>query len=121
MNSEARRHKGLSTVPLLNAVFCGDCETISNSPHEGCAICGSRSLMNLDRMLGGSLSGEEQHDGKTANYNLELVVKVRDVPANEMNRAIESMSRLAEVCGDVEALRINVEPVLRTKAALRAA
>ena len=33
------------------------------------------------------------------------------VGANELNRAIDSISRLAEVCGDLESLHINVEPV----------
>ena len=121
MNSPARRNGDLSTVPLLKAVFCADCETIRNSPHEGCTVCGSRSLINLDRMLGGTLRGEKRHDIKTAKYNLELIVKVRDVPANEMNRAIESMSRLAEVCHVVESLHVNVESVLNTQSALRAA
>jgi hypothetical protein len=49
--------------------------------------------------------------GKTAKYNVELTVKVHEIPANELNRTIESISRLAEVCGDLESLHINVEPV----------
>jgi hypothetical protein len=34
---------------------------------------------------------------KTAKYNVELTVKVHEIPANELNRAIELISRLAEV------------------------
>jgi len=34
MNARAHTDEGLSAVPLLNAVFCADCETISNSPHD---------------------------------------------------------------------------------------
>ena len=52
MNAGAHTDGGLSAVPLLNAVFCADCETISNSPHDACTVCGSRSLLNLFRMLG---------------------------------------------------------------------
>jgi hypothetical protein len=58
---------------------------------------------------------------KTAKYNLELTVKVNKIPANELNRAIESISHLAEVCGDLESLHINVESVFETQAVLRAA
>jgi hypothetical protein len=61
------------------------------------------------------------HNAKTAKYNLELTVKVHEIPANELNRAIESISRLAEVCGDLESLHINVESVFDTQAVLRAA
>src|ERR1019366_1275517 len=47
MNAGAHTDGGLSAVPLLNAVFCADCETISDSPHDACTVCGSRSLVNL--------------------------------------------------------------------------
>jgi hypothetical protein len=59
--------------------------------------------------------------GKTAKYNMELTVKVRAIPVNELNRAIESISRLAEVCGDLESLHVNVDPVGDTQAVVRAA
>jgi hypothetical protein len=126
MNAGARTNGGLSAVPLLNAVFCAGCETISNSPHDVCSVCGSRSLLNLFRMLDGTLRGQMSQSakdhGKTAKYNVELTVKVHEIPANELNRTIESISRLAEVYGDLESLHINVEPVLdNAQAVLRAA
>jgi hypothetical protein len=125
MNAGAHTDGGLSAVPLLNAVFCADCETISDSPHDVCSVCGSPSLVNLFRILGGTLRSQMQqsteHHAKTAKYNLELTVKVHEIPANELNRAIESMTRLAEVCGDLESIHFNVESVFGTKAVLRAA
>jgi len=48
----------LSSVPLLEAVLCADCEIVSNSAGERCEICGSRSLLSLGRVLGGSIEGE---------------------------------------------------------------
>ena len=48
----------LSSVPLVEAVLCADCEIISNSAGEECEICGSRSLLSLGRVLGGSIEGE---------------------------------------------------------------
>jgi RNA polymerase subunit RPABC4/transcription elongation factor Spt4 len=125
MNAGARTNGGLSAVPLLNAVFCAGCETISNSPHDVCSVCGSRSLINLFRMLEGTLQIHKPQSAedrtKTVKYNVELTVKVREIPAHELNRAIESISRLAEVCGDLESLHINVEPVFDAQAVLRAA
>jgi hypothetical protein len=125
MNAGARTDGGLSAVPLLNAVFCAGCETISNSQHDVCTVCGSRSLINLFRMLEGSLRTQKPQSaeghGKTAKYNVELTVKVHEIPAHELTRAIESISRLAEVCGDLESLHINVEPVFDTQAVFRAA
>ncbi|HXY77308.1 MAG TPA: hypothetical protein VEH47_00725 [Candidatus Acidoferrales bacterium] len=115
----------MSAVPLLNAVFCAECETISNSPHDACSVCGSRSLINLFRMLEGNLRSQKpqsaEDHAKTAKYNLELTVKVHEIPAHELNRVIESISLLAEVAGDLESLHINVEPVFDTQAVPRAA
>ena len=125
MNAGAHIEGSLSAVPLLNAVFCADCETISNSPHDVCSVCGSRSLLNLFRMLDGTLRGHMPHSGKdhgkTAKYNVELTVKVHEIPANELNRAIESISRLAEACGDLESLHINVEPAFDPQAEIKVA
>lgn len=125
MNTAADTEKGLSAVPLLNAVFCVDCETITNSPHDACTVCGSHSLINLFRMVGGTLRSQKaqlEGDGaKTAKYNLELTAKVRELPATELSLIIESMTRLAQVGRAVESLRINVETVFNTEGVLRAA
>jgi hypothetical protein len=53
-NTEA----ALNTISLLNAVLCADCEVISDSDGEVCAVCGSRSLLSLGRVLGGSIGDE---------------------------------------------------------------
>ena len=58
MEPAAKSEAILNTVPLLNAVLCADCEVISDSSGEVCSVCGSRSLLNLGRVLGGSVGGE---------------------------------------------------------------
>lgn len=45
----------LNAVALQNAVLCAECDVVSDSPHDRCMVCGSRSLVNISRMLGGSL------------------------------------------------------------------
>ena len=125
MNAGAHTEGGLSTVPLLNAVFCADCETISNSPHDACTVCGSHSLISLFRMLGGTLRSQKpqstEDHAKSVKYNLELTANVHEIPATELNHAIELITRLAEAGGDVKCLHINVESVFDTQGVLRAA
>ena len=125
MNATADTKGRLSAVPLLNAVFCADCETISNSPHDACTICGSHSLINLFRMLQGTAGSPKPQfvgdRGKTAKYNLELIAKVHEIPATELSLIIESMTRLAEAGGAVESLHINVESVFDTQGVHKAA
>lgn len=124
MNTAADTERGVSAVPLLNAVFCIDCETITNSLHDVCTVCGSHSLINLFRMVGGTLRSQKtvlDGGGKTAKYNLELIAKVREIPANELSLIIELMTRLAQAGMAVESLRINVETVFSAEGVLRAA
>jgi hypothetical protein len=45
----------LNAVPLRNAVLCADCDVVSDSPHDVCMVCGSRSLLNIARIFGGTL------------------------------------------------------------------
>jgi hypothetical protein len=50
-----RRKKFLNAVPLQNAVLCAECDVVSDSPHDVCMVCGSRSLFNIARVFGGRL------------------------------------------------------------------
>jgi hypothetical protein len=45
----------LNAVPLQNAVLCAECDVVSDSPHDVCLVCGSRSLFNIARVFGGRL------------------------------------------------------------------
>lgn len=45
----------LNAVALQNAVLCAECDVVSDSPHDICLVCGSRSLFNIARMFGGNL------------------------------------------------------------------
>jgi hypothetical protein len=57
MGSE-KSPSGLNSVHLVNAVLCADCEVISDSAGDTCEVCGSRSLLSLGRVLGGSIEGK---------------------------------------------------------------
>jgi hypothetical protein len=58
MDAGAKPESSLNTVPLQNAVLCADCEVISDSAGEVCSVCGSRSLLSIGRVLGGSVGDE---------------------------------------------------------------
>lgn len=52
------RGRVLNAVALQNAVLCAECDVVSDSPHDTCLVCGSRSLFNIARMFGGKLPKE---------------------------------------------------------------
>ena len=45
----------LNAVALQSAVLCADCDVVSDSPHDVCMVCGSRSLVNICQILGGRM------------------------------------------------------------------
>jgi hypothetical protein len=49
------RSRCLNAIALQNAVLCAECDVVSDSPHDTCRVCGSRSLFNIARMFGGTL------------------------------------------------------------------
>ena len=73
MESSQRLEAVLNTVALTGAVFCADCEIISDSPGEICSVCGSRSLLDLERVLGGSLGQQRA-----------IVVAENEIPLRRM-------------------------------------
>jgi hypothetical protein len=42
-----RTEPGLVSVPIEMAVFCENCETVSNSNTRRCGVCGSEQIMEL--------------------------------------------------------------------------
>lgn len=51
----SRVDRPLNAVALQYAVLCADCDVVSDSPHDICMVCGSRSLVNICRILGGKM------------------------------------------------------------------
>jgi hypothetical protein len=50
---------GNDLVYLRKAVLCANCDVISEGRNGHCAACGSEALLNLSRLLGGTISSSE--------------------------------------------------------------
>ena len=58
VNIRAEELRPLNSISLQNAVLCAECDFVSDSPHDHCLVCGSRSLFNISRLLGGMLPNQ---------------------------------------------------------------
>jgi hypothetical protein len=58
VNMRAEELRSLNSIRLQNAVLCAECDVVSDSPHDHCLVCGSRSLFNVSRLLGGMLPSQ---------------------------------------------------------------
>ena len=68
--------QSLNAVALKNAVLCADCDVVSDSPHDKCLVCGSRSLFNISKLLGGNLPEDRARltDKKISAVEIEKFV-----------------------------------------------
>ena len=40
----------INAVSLRQAVLCANCDVVTDSPHDTCVVCGSRSLLPLSAL-----------------------------------------------------------------------
>src|SRR5205085_8993397 len=82
-------------VSLKLAVFCVQCELLSEDNTPRCLACGSAAVLSLSRVLGGSLGGQ-QTAHLIADAELDLLVRslLRSVPQVSRNdeNEVESLS-----------------------------
>jgi hypothetical protein len=117
MFAETRNHRDAGVLPLLNAVFCLDCEVISSSRGDECPACKSRSLVCLARMLGGSLfahRAQHSHEGESGLFDITITVDLQQMHAKDLSTTVE---RLTSVIGpklarDRASFHINVKPAV---------
>jgi hypothetical protein len=102
-------------LPVWNAVFCLDCELISNSRGGECPICNGRSLVSLARILGGSLFAHREREFQQCGdglFDITITVELHHTQAKDLTTTLE---RLTSVIGPKLAreqarFHINVKP-----------
>ena len=48
-----RLEPGLISIPVENAFYCENCETVSSSSRSCCGVCGSERVLELASLLRG--------------------------------------------------------------------
>src|SRR2546421_7793214 len=80
----------INFLALQSAVFCVQCELLSENNTPRCLACGSRAVLSLSRVLGGSLRGQ-QTAHLIADAELDMLVRsllhsVPQVPATNQTK-----------------------------------
>jgi hypothetical protein len=121
MSRQANGRTDAENVSLQNALLCLDCEAISATAGEECPVCGARSLVNMARMLGGSLSAERAANFSNREnvvlFDLEITVNLEHVHAGALNAAVDGIVRVLgpNLAHGHARCHINVEPVIVTR------
>jgi hypothetical protein len=117
MFAETRNHLDAGVLPLLNAVFCLDCEVISTSRGDECPACKSRSLVSLARMLGGSLlahSVQHSHPSESGLFDITIAVELQQMHAKDLSTTVERLTSVLgpKLAGDLASFHIQVKPAV---------
>ena len=82
-------------IPLRIAVLCIDCECVTRGLSDQCMVCGSRSLLSLERLLGGChVASRPRHAADVALIDVDIEVTLRQVEPRLLNSAVETISNL---------------------------
>ena len=108
---EAKIQKA-GAVRLQGAVLCLDCECITNGRIDCCPVCGSRSLLNIGNLLGGSPLPSSNAPQNAVCFDLTFTIELKQMPPRDVNTAIERITRMIEPrLGQRGACHINVQPI----------
>jgi hypothetical protein len=111
------KNREAGVLPLLTAVFCLDCEVISSSRGDECPACKSRSLVNLARMLGGSLFAhkvQNSHEGESGFFDITIMVELQQIHAKDLSSTVERLTGVIgpKLARDRASFHINVKPAV---------
>ena len=112
-----RNHLDAGVLPLLNAVFCLDCEVISTGRGDECPACKSRSLVSLARMLGGSLlahRAQHAHPSESGLFDITITVELQQVHAKDLSTTVERLTSVIgpKLAGDRASFHMQVKPAV---------
>jgi hypothetical protein len=102
-------------LPLWNAIFCLDCEVISNSQGDECPVCKSRSLVSLARMLGGSLFAHREQESQAHEnelFDITITVDLQQMYGKDLTATLERLTGVIapKLARDQATFHINVKP-----------
>ena len=113
MSAALKNQTNENILPLWNAVFCLDCEVISNSRGYECPACKSRSVVSLARMLGGSLLAHRLQRESGA-FDITIAIELQQVNAKDLSTTIERLTSVIgpHLAGDRATFHISVKPTV---------
>ncbi len=110
----------VSFVSLQSAVFCVQCELLSENNTPKCLACGSLAVLSLSRVLGGSLQGQ-QTAHLIADAELDRLVRslLYTVPQVEEREEFQDEYRVGQTSLHEDALDISAAASISNRHRMR--
>ena len=109
-------------IILQNAVLCVDCESVTNGTSAECSVCGSRALLNLGRMLGGSLTRHRAEravrEEPVLRFDFDMTIALKQMEAKDLTAVLQGITSLIgpRLGRGESSFHVNVEPVVASSA-----
>ena len=115
--SSIKNHPDENVLPLWNAVFCLDCEVISNNRGDECPSCKGRSFVSLARMLGGSLLTHRAlqfQECERGLFDTTITVQLQQMNAKDLSTTVERLTSVivTKLAQDQATFHISVKPTV---------
>jgi hypothetical protein len=97
MHLGTRKQSASDAVPLQGAVLCVNCECVSSGRFDACPVCGSRSLLSIGHMLGGTPLSDQAASTKDHDvvlFDLTITIELKQMDPRDVNAALERITRL---------------------------
>lgn len=117
MRLAIRPRSDVGTVSLKSAMLCVDCESVTSTRGDECPVCGSRAVLSLARMLGGSLLTQRAERAatqeNTLRFDLDVAIALKQMEAKDLNAVLEVMTSLIgpRLGRGGASFHVSVEPV----------
>ena len=117
MHFLTRKRPDTSILPLSNAVFCLDCEVISNTQGDECPACKGRPLVSLARMLGGSLISHRAKQFQQCEkelFDIRITVELQHMYAKDITNTLDKLNKVIgpQLARERGTFHIDVEPTV---------
>jgi hypothetical protein len=113
----ATKKRGVGTVPLQNAVLCVDCETVSSSQLDVCPVCAGHSLLNISRILGGTIFAQRPRPAMVL-FDMEISIRLKQMEGSDLTTAVKGITEAIQpsISKGRALFHINVEPAAEVDA-----
>ena len=98
MHLGTRKQSATAILTLQNASVCVECESVTDDRLKECPVCGSPTLLNFGRMIGGTLPLHKINRATEKNhaerFDLEFTIDLKEMELKDLNAAIQYITGL---------------------------
>jgi hypothetical protein len=90
------QQKPSGVLPLQKAVLCMDCESVSGGRVDRCPVCCGHSLVNLARILGGTILNTNATSPGSTCFDSKITIRLSHTEASDFSAVLKAITSVIE-------------------------